>query len=448
MHVLMVSHRFPPDALAGVERYTQALAARLTAGGDSIGIVTRRPALESLHTLRERLPNGICVYRFVGGEARRERFLAYHTELDRLFEEVLQETAPDVVHINHILDLSPRFIEIAHQHGAAVVLTLHDFYFACANITLQKSSSALCQGPEGGRECARTCFEGDNSNAHGDAEHRWGLRTMYFRRLLAMAERVICPAQHVGDFFLQFGADADRLRVISNGTFIEAAGPSLDAPLTPRQRGRLRLAFLGAVAGHKGVHVILEALSIANLGDVDLVIMGPADNAEYARKLRERAAATAGVRLRFYGTYEPDELSFLLHDVDCVVVPSMWPEIFCLVAREALVRGIPIAVSRLGALPEAVEEGKNGFTFDPTQPQELAAILKRLTEEEDLVPQLRKGARGSAVMTMPQHAEAVRNVYCEAIEDMACGGAVRRGDTEEFSFLHGAALKAGFGLAN
>jgi len=442
MRVLMVSHRYPPDALAGVERYTESLTSELVKCGDTVNIVTRRPAPQKLHLVSERHTDGTCVYRFVGGEARRERFLAHHEDLERLFEQVLLETAPDVVHFNHVIDHSPRLIEIAHQYGAAVVLTLHDFYFACSQVTLQKSSGTLCQGPDGGRECARTCFPSE----HPETERRWAIRTMYFRRLLAMAERIICPAQHVGEFFIQFGADPTRLKVISNGTFVEAVNPLAEAPSTPRQRGALKLAFMGAVAPHKGVHVILEALSQANLGPVELMVLGPTDNHEYVRTLRQSAAAIPGLRLRLYGTYEPKELLFLLHDVDCVVVPSTWPEIFCLVAREALVRGIPVAVSRLGALTEAVNEGQNGFTFDPTQPQELAAIFERMVEEEDLLPRLREGARRSNVMTMPHHAAAVREVYEEAIKDFAHGGAVCRGDVEELAFLQTAALGAGFGV--
>jgi hypothetical protein len=42
MRVLLVSHRFPPDDVGGVERYTQDLAAELVRVGDSVTIVTRR----------------------------------------------------------------------------------------------------------------------------------------------------------------------------------------------------------------------------------------------------------------------------------------------------------------------------------------------------------------------------------------------------------------------
>jgi glycosyltransferase involved in cell wall biosynthesis len=438
--VLLVSHRFPPDAVAGVERYTESLADELTRAGDAVSVLTRRPSPETLHIAEESLPNGVTLYRLVGGGVRRDRFLLEHEELEKLFEDVVRRTSPDVVHINHFIDLSPRFVEIARRCGAAVVLTLHDFFVACSRITLQKVDGRGCAGPDAGRECARTCFPSDND----EGAARWVLRTMYFRRALMLADRVICPAQHVGEFFRRFGAEEARVSVVPNGTFVESIDP-VDEFSTPADRGVLNLAFLGAVLPHKGPHVILEALAMAGVERTHLTLFGPADDAVYVERLREMADGVPGVTLRFYGLYEPEELSFLLHDTDCVIVPSLWPEIFCLVAREALVRGVPVLAARVGALQEAIEEGSNGFTFDAEQPRELALLLRRLNDEEELLPALRRGARSSTVTTMPMHTAAVRTIYNAAIEARSTKPEGADGNVAEFQVLHEAALMAGFG---
>ena len=443
MRVLLVSHRFPPDAIAGVERYTQALSKALVGAGDTVSIVTRRPesAGTALRTVREQLADGSYLYRLTGGDNNRDRFLADHERLERLFERILIEAAPDVVHINHVIDLSPRLIDIARRHQTAVVLSLHDFYFACPRIILQKPSGELCIGPEGGRECARTCF------AHEDQRGplRWGLRTAYFRRLLSMSHRIICPSRYVASYFEQYGVDEARVRLVPNGIWVERMDPAIDGHRAPRKRGTLHLAFLGAVLPHKGLHVILDALRIARLGPVDLLVLGVIGDKQYARGVRRQAAALQGVRLRLYGEYEPGELPHLLQSVDCVVAPSQWPETFSIVTREALIQEIPVIVARLGALPEAVVEGENGFTFNHDCPQELAAILQRLATEESLLPRLREGARKTEVMTMAEHTDAVRAIYGEALGDVRDGGVARRGDVDEFLFLHRALLDHDFG---
>ena len=210
---------------------------------------------------------------------------------------------------------------------------------------------------------------------------------------------------------------------------------------------RLTLAFLGAVDPHKGIHVILQALRLADLGPVELRLLGKVADYGYAGELRRLAALVPGLELRLYGAYGPSELSDLLHDVDGVVAPSLWPETFSITARETLAGGIPILVSRLGALPEAVAEGVNGFTFDPERPGQLAALLERLARDVDLLPRLREGARASRVLSAAEHAGLVRAVYAEAIEERVSNATARRGDSEELAFLHEACLRLGVPLA-
>ncbi|CAN5259524.1 hypothetical protein BH18GEM1_BH18GEM1_07820 [soil metagenome] len=441
LRVLLVAHRFPPDAIGGVERYTHALAGELVRAGDVIHVVARRPAAGPLRREVERLPDGTVVHRLAGGQIRRERFLMEREEREALFLEAVAEADPDVVHVNHILDLSPRVLELARDRGAAVVLSLHDYYFACPRIVLRKPSGEACEGPDGGRECARACFPSEKQAA----SHRWSLRAMYFRRLLAIADRMVCPSPWVADFFARFGADRERLRVIPNGIWIQSADPLADLRSTPKERGRLVLAYLGAVLPHKGLHVVLEALELAGLQAVELSAFGPVGNGAYVSELYARAETVPGLHFRLCGEYESGELPALLHDVDCVIVPSQWPETFCLVAREALARGIPVVVARMGALPDSVIEGVNGFVFDHDRPDALGAVLRRLAEEEDLVPRLRAGARATAVPVLAEHTVALRAIYREALDEAARGAVASEADLTEIAVLEGMLGELGFG---
>src|SRR5262249_10272681 len=152
--------------------------------------------------------------------------------------------------------------------------------------------------------------------------------------------------------------------------------------------------------------------------------------------LREQAATISGLKLCVYGEFKRAELPYLLDDVDCVIVPSLIPEAGPQVPREALAHGLPVIASRLGALPGLVAGGGNGFTFDPTRPGELAAILRRLARDEGLLGRLRQGARVTPVMTVSSHAGAVRAVYQEAAEDLLHQYSHFRADDVETRFLH------------
>jgi glycosyltransferase involved in cell wall biosynthesis len=451
MRVLLVTHRYPPDGLGGVERYTQALAAELVKAGATVSIVTRRPGSSppQPRTVRERLPDGTALFAFVGGsKIYMNRFLAHHERLEQLFTAVLAEAAPDVVHFNQLLGHSPRFIEIAYRLRVAVVLSLHDFYFSCPLVHLQKESGGLCKGPEGGRECAATCFANeplDPTLIKPNPLLRWGTRAVYFRRLFAMAQRTVCYSQYVASYFDGFGPSQGRLRVIPLGISTGAMDHGEWSPAPPKERGTLTLAFCGTVVRHKGVHVILDALRVADLGCVDLVVLGDIPYREYGRELREQAATVPGITFRLYGAYETAQLPCLLQDVDCVIAPSLVPETGGIVPREALAQGIPVLAARLGALPEIVAEGANGFTFDPSRPGELAAVLRRVARDEGLLSRLRQGARRTPVVTVADHAAAIRSVYQEAVGAALRDGGASDADLAEVGFLHKALLDFGFG---
>jgi glycosyltransferase involved in cell wall biosynthesis len=447
MRVLLVSHRFPPDGIAGVEQYTQRLASELVKAGDTVSIVARRWADSSSEPQpgRETLPDGATLYRFVGGTVRYERFLVHHERLEQLFTAALVEAAPDVVHVNHLQGLSPRFLEIAHRLRTAVVLSLHDLSFACPLAHLRKRTNELCDGPDGGRECGRSCFANDGD----DPTLRWGLRTLYFRRLLAIPDRLVAGSRYVASFFEKFAPGPCRVRVIPNGVPPEEVEPAAAPRSTPGKRGSLNLVYWGTVVPHKGVHVILDAVRIAKLPRVNLLVIGHVPNlahiADYTEELRRKAAAIPELKFRAYGLFQRAELPHLLHDTDCVIVPSLVPEAGPLVPREALARGIPVLAAGLGALPEIVTDGENGFTFDPKCPGDLAAILRRLVYDGDLVGRLREGVRRTPIVTMPQHTDAVRGVYREAIDELMRRGGVCRDDLAEVGFVHRRLVDLGFG---
>lgn len=447
LRVLLASHRFPPDAVAGVERITQALATQLTQRGDKVSVVTRRPGPIS-HTMTQPrilkgwLPDGTSIYRLTGNLEYPEEFLAHDAVMTNLLTQVLVAEAPEVLHVLHLLHLSPRLIEIALRQRTALVVSLQDYYFACHRIQLSKPTGELCGGPQGGHECARTCF----ASADLQTVTQWGLRTLYFRQLLLAAHRVICPSQYVANFFEEFGVRADRIRLIPNAVSVPSANAvTVETYATPQRRGTFRIAVMGTIAPHKGPHVVLEALQAANLDSVSLYLFGPThDFADYVDSLKQRAQTIPGLTLTIYGQYEPAELEILLQDMDCVIAPSVWPETFCIVSREALARGIPVLVSCLGALPEAVVDGENGYVFDPMRPIELARLLQKINNDESLLLRLRQGALRTQIMSQTEHAEAVREIYLEAEAELRHDPQLTSGKLDELNFLHSQLMNSPF----
>jgi glycosyltransferase involved in cell wall biosynthesis len=438
MRVMLVTHRYPPDGIAGVERYTERLAAALLGEGQTVTVLTRR-LLSRPHELelqRERDSRGLLIYRLTGGILDVENFLTDHARLERLFTIALIEAAPDVVQVNQLIGLSPRLVSIAQRLGTPVVLVIHDFYAACPLIHLQKRSGELCTGPDGGRECATTCFVNEPS------PERWILRASYFGQLLAAFDSVVCGSARVREFFERFAPSAAPIKSVPFAGFAERRPVGARAEAGQGDE-RLRLAFLGSVVPHKGVDLIADAVRLAGI-EAELTVFGRIYDPTYECLLRETAAGAPNLAFHLHGDYEPTELPTLLGGIDVVVVPSRVPEVVPLVPREALACGVPVLVGRLGGLPEVVVEGENGLTFDTSSPDELAAILRGLATDRSLLERLRHGARLTAVPSVEEHADAMRDLYEEVVEAAARRhGAVGR-ELEELERLHADLLGTSF----
>jgi glycosyltransferase involved in cell wall biosynthesis len=233
------------------------------------------------------------------------------------------------------------------------------------------------------------------------------LRNQFFRGLLEVPEMVLAPSSHVRDFFVNEGGRSD----------IEVLGHGL--PIAPGRAshtggpGPLRLACIGSLTPHKGVHTVVAALSGAMLKSCELRIIGEAHDPSYRQRIRFEGSKVPGLKLLFQGAYEPARLPEVLADVDFVIVPSVVPETFSLTAREALSCGIPIMVSSLGALPEAVEEGVNGFSFRSIG--ELTALLRRVDGDPSLRAALRRGAAQTTIPLFDDHIDALERQYAVAI---------------------------------
>jgi glycosyltransferase involved in cell wall biosynthesis len=423
MRILLISHGYPPFALAGVERVTQQTAAALTEAGHSVTVLSRRtmpaPPLPTIE--RTRHADGVDVIMISGGRAAPGGpFPGHQDRLERIFERILLEQLPDVVVIGHLMMHAPGYVAIAHRWHIPVVMELHDFYNVCERAHLERPTGELCAGPEGGRACSRHCF-----SEQEDAPGRWALRTHLFGLALSHADALICPSTFVADYFRDFGIAPERLQVIPNGiSFVGrpidgGAARTVKAPEEP-----LRLASLGVVAQHKGPHMVVEALRKARLPSVHYILFG-ALTQPYARQLRESARESPGLELRMYGAYDPQSLPQLLADVDAVIIPSLVWETFSIVAREAMVCGIPVIASRLGALPEAIREGENGMLFAPHRSAELAAVLQALDTDRSILARLRAGIKATDWITIGE-----RTRRLEAVLRRVCSKGPASGERE------------------
>ena len=115
----------------------------------------------------------------------------------------------------------------------------------------------------------------------------------------------------------------------------------------------------------------------------------------------------SGVSLR--GSVAHNAVPETLAAFDLLVMPSIWPETSGLVIQEAFLAGVPVVASRIGGIPEVITDGVNGLLFEPGSREGLERTLRRLLDEPDLLPTLRRGL--PEVRTIAEDVAFTRGLY-------------------------------------
>jgi glycosyltransferase involved in cell wall biosynthesis len=178
------------------------------------------------------------------------------------------------------------------------------------------------------------------------------------------------------------GVDVEAL---TNGVDTAVFTPG-EAALPPE--GRVRLVVPRRLFGKNGVEFLVRAMPrIVERVDAEALLVG--DGPERGRL--ESLAKELGVadRIRFLGARPSEEMPGLLRSGEVAVFPSLM-EATSVAALESMACGVPVAASRVGGLPEIVDE-EVGTLFEPADPDGLADAVVRLLSSPDLAE---RGARG------------------------------------------------------
>jgi len=179
------------------------------------------------------------------------------------------------------------------------------------------------------------------------------------------------------------GIDPYKLEIFGK----DEAKIKLFEKLSQRQRGFLHAEIVvGTVANFyktKGLEYLIEAVKILNaerkIQDVAFVIIGDGTEKENLKsqisnlKLEKRILLTGRL---------PDARKYLAA-FDIFVLPSV-KEGFPWALLEAMAAKLPVVATSVGAVPEIIEDGKNGFLVEPRKPELLAQKIEELTADERL----------------------------------------------------------------
>lgn len=357
MKICVISNLFSPYVRGGAERVADRIARGLVDRGHQVSVITTRP--ESGEVL-ESGEQGMQIFRFRPKnlyyllEDRTQPFwkrIIWHlvdlfsSQSARQVSEILKQVQPDMVITHNLKGIGltiPRAIrklKVPHIH------ILHDVQLIIASGML----------------------------IYGDEDH-WMNKSFFqeqyesiTRRTFGSPDLVISPSKFLLDYHISRNFFKDsKTMVLPNPT------PEFGGVARKETSGPLKLLSLASLEEHKGLVWLIEVLRKIE-APFELTIAGKG-----SLDARVKNLSVIDKRFKFFGPFSKDEEVELLSCSDCLIVSSLCYENSPTVIYEALSCGVPVVASNIGGIPELIEEGENGYLFEPGNGADLLKKLQKI----------------------------------------------------------------------
>ncbi|WP_131196185.1 glycosyltransferase [Lichenihabitans psoromatis] len=276
-------------------------------------------------------------------------------KMGECFTAFLRDTKPSLIHFHCIQRLTVSVVDAAREAGVPYVVTVHDGWWISGqqfllNKALELELYAYDDPARTRRELGRVDYE----------------RLEKIRPALTQAAKVLAVSEPFADIYR--GCGVPNVLAIPNGV-----SNDMVVQRHASSDGRVRLGFVGGPERHKGSQLIKAALQRNEFQHLSLLVVDHGMTAGDGRQ--ERWGSTD---VTFIPKRRQNEVAALYGQIDVLLAPSIWPESYGLVTREALQCGCWVIASDRGSIAEDVVENENGFVIDVVDEQPLADVLRRI----------------------------------------------------------------------
>jgi len=227
---------------------------------------------------------------------------------------------------------------------------------------------------------------------------------------------------------LKLGLDDGKLVTVPLGVDTDYFRPDVPTAQVEEKyglKGKTVILFVGKISFWKGVHVLLKAykhlLEKKGLRDLKLVIVGPlsgtfskSEASPYALQVLDFARRSLPNDSYVFtdAISRGETLRQLYARSDVLVLPSC-VEAFGMVLVAAMASGTALIGSRTGGIVDVIEDGVNGYTFEPGNHQELSYKISTMISDESLLSRIKNNSRRIAEERYDW--DAVAREVCEKV---------------------------------
>ena len=404
--ILIVNVFYPPQAIGGATRVVHDNVqhfGRYDACRFDVEVACSIEGDENAYRLRSNVFESIRVHGISTPDRRDIDRVVLDADMGTAFRRVLDVVQPDLVHFHCIQRLTVAVVQECWRMGIPYVITAHDGWWISNNQFLVNERTDKVE-----------THDFSDPIAGAIADYNSISDIMLKRTALENAVHVIAVSRSFADIYRKAGVT--NVISIPNGL-----PPIQPARRTPSNDGCVRLGFVGGLSRHKGFHLIKYALKSGRFNNlraimIDLSLAPGASRAEIW-------GATA---VEFRAKVPQSKVPLLYSELDVLLAPSVWPESYGLVTREALHCGCWVIASDRGAIGEDIVEGRNGFRIDVSDPHALRERLRLI----DATPEkfLQSTLERPTLRTATEQGSDLSALYLSILEERLSKAGASQGD--------------------
>lgn len=284
------------------------------------------------------------------------------------FKKILADENPDVVHFHNFQFLTLSLLKPSKKKGKITVVSIYDYWLFCPTVMLVAPDSSFCSRAHGS-----WCVDCLPPTMRSFQKILLAIRRPIIDHYLNMVDRFHVLSNHSGTVLEGYGIPSEKICVAPltlplEYTDIAQSENSVDPNL---------ILFAGWLNERKGIHRLLEAMpSVLNQHpEAKLRVIGGRVRfgEEYEKKMN-RIIDSGGFRdkIEFLGHLHPSEIKRHIQQAAVIVIPEQYENMSPLLMIESMAMSKPIVISKVGGIPEFIEDGVEGWLADPSDARDFA----------------------------------------------------------------------------
>lgn len=301
-------------------------------------------------------------------------------------KEALEDFKPDIVHINNFQrQLSASIIDAIKEKNIPIVFTAHDLQSVCP-ISAMLNNGKICEKCKGGKYY--NCLK-NKCTKNSTMKSMLNMMESYYYKNKNIYQNIDCivtPSDFVKNKIKENNKKIKSIVTIHN--FID-----IDKFKNYKIEDQGYAIFSGRLSIEKGILNIVKAFKDVNNGKLYIAGDGP-EKENIEKYVKENNLQS---RIKLLGFLSQNDLKEYLRKATCLVLPSIWYENCPYSIIEAFAMGKPVVSTKIGGIPELVEENINGYLYDYDNVEELTNIMNNIFENKDKIKKLGENAKNDAI---------------------------------------------------